>query len=90
VCTSSNHALADANEHGWIACIRAVACLKFKKRAKSLRIKNAFDFNFIDAKRGGAGGGICRSIAYFMSDSLTNRAMHKKRSVAYLRVLGAG
>src|SRR5262245_49894264 len=27
---------------------------------------------------------IGRSAAYFMSDSLTNRAVHKKRSVAYL------
>jgi hypothetical protein len=26
--------------------------------------------------------GICRRAAYFMSDSLANRAMHKKRSVA--------
>jgi hypothetical protein len=26
---------------------------------------------------------ICRSVAYFISGSLTNRAMHKKRSVAY-------
>ena len=29
---------------------RAVACLKFKKRAKSLHIKNAFGFKLIDAK----------------------------------------
>src|SRR5215813_2124876 len=34
--------------------------------------------------------GICRPAAYFMADSLTNRAVHKKRSVAYLRVVCAG
>src|SRR5262245_15738356 len=85
-------ALADANEPGCIARSHAVAWLKFKKRARSGGHKNAFDFKAIDAESSGAGSGICRPAAYFMSDSLTNRAVHKKRSVAYfasrMRALG--
>src|SRR5215475_3528192 len=54
------------------------------------RGKTAFDFKLINAKAAAQAAGIRRSAAYFMSDSLTNRAMHKKRSVAYLRVLCGG
>src|SRR5262249_23153981 len=50
-------ALADANEPGCIACSHAVAWLKFKKRARSPGIKNAFDFKPIDAESGSAGSG---------------------------------
>jgi hypothetical protein len=70
--------------------VRAVACLKFKKRAKSLHIKMLLISNSSPQKEAAQAEGIFRSIAYFMSDSLTNRAMHKKRSIAYLRVLCAG
>src|SRR5215471_20633346 len=61
-------ALADANEPGRIARSHAVACSKFKKRARSCGDKNAFDFKPIGAESSGAGSGICRSAAYFMSD----------------------